>query len=187
MGNSPLQDFSQVDGSSTVKFAEDAIVRLARETLHHVEILLEPRNAVRSVKFVVSTTRVSPSQCPPRIPEPLADVGRHVRASIGGDDAHVVNHLLHDGHVSRTCTIWRDTCVADGLDGRPFVTPQDALLGENPRFSGPSNSWPLLAAARAAFRCCACGSMGGTSPSGPTMIEVRMVGATCAWPFSSPN
>ena len=56
---------------------------------------VEPRNRVLSVKFVVSTTSVSPSQRPIESPIHLRIVGGSVLA-VHPDDARVVDHLGED-------------------------------------------------------------------------------------------
>ena len=59
------------------------------------------------MKFVVSTTSVSPSQWPTRVAEPLADVS--VRTSVDGDDAAVAVLLVKNRHVAGAL---HDTVVA---------------------------------------------------------------------------
>ena len=61
---------------------------------------LAPRNAFLPLKFVVSTTSVSPSQRPREMPTHCR-TGWRLRAIIERDDAHVVNHLGEDHHVAR--------------------------------------------------------------------------------------
>ncbi len=53
---------------------------------------------VLSVRFVVSTTSSSPSQCARESPRYCLDAGRHVRPAVRVEETRVVDHLVADRH-----------------------------------------------------------------------------------------
>ena len=57
-----------------------------------------------------------------------------MRAAVGWDDAHVVDHFLHDGHVPGALHNLEIAVVAGGQHGRSFVRPENAALCERAAF-----------------------------------------------------
>ena len=109
---------------------------------------------VRSVRFVVSTTSVSPSQCPRESPSHSLIVGADVRPAVERHDPRLVNHLVDDRDVTRRL---HDliAVVVDHRQYRARDAARDAPIVEaavRVRIRGPAAS---RAARSAAWRCCA--------------------------------
>ena len=89
----------------------------------------EPRKFVFSLKFVVSTTSVSPSQCRARVAVVSADGRPDVRRGADRNDARVVNHLVGDRDGARTLDD-AQVGVVDGREDGAGDAAGDAALPE---------------------------------------------------------
>ena len=152
-------------------------VRVKRSTSRRSAVV--PRYAALSLKFVVSTTSVSPSQRPTGIAHPLPDRGRKVRPSVERDDARLVDHLRDDDDVL-PASGRSDSCRCIPAAASPLGTPRTMHRTHKLKSSGLSaGPRALRAAASPLSRVCASAVDGGILPSGGSITrDVRRVGTT---------
>ena len=87
---------------------------------------LDPRAAVSPRKLVVSTTRGRAVPVPARVADPLPDLA--VGASVEGDDAGVVHHLVEDHDVAGSLCDEHVVVVRSRGHRRPRVEAEDATV-----------------------------------------------------------
>ena len=139
-----------------------------------------PRNGVRSVKFVVSTTSVLPSQRPRESPWSKRSFGPTCGLPSSGMIRDAVHQLVPDHHGLAGLENLQVVVVGGAEHRRPFVAPGNAAFAETAILRGvggtpapwrPRRVRPRAAAPRA-------------STAGPSRRPDRK-SATSAWPTRS--